>query len=65
MNHVVDRPRTRTCGICGEKTNKSTRMCADCGTAYEKDAHVDGSVMEAMLWAARRSRWYAQRRRKS
>jgi hypothetical protein len=55
-------PRTRTCGICGELTNKPTRMCRDCDVSYERQAQEDGSGMEAMLWAARRARWYAQRR---
>lgn len=58
----VPKPSTSTCGICGELTNKPTRMCGDCGKSYERQAREDGSVMEAMLWAARRARWYAQRR---
>ncbi len=56
-------PSTRTCGICGKPTSNAIRMCSDCSKSYAKQANEDGSVMEAMLWAARRSRWYAQRRK--
>lgn len=38
-------------------------MCGDCSSSYEANAHEDGSVIEAIGWAARRSRWYQQRRR--
>ncbi len=47
MTLSIDRPRSSTCGICGEPTNKPTRMCFYCDAAYEKNAHQDGSVMEA------------------
>ncbi len=62
MKHGIRVPRRSVCGICGEKTVKPTQMCRACDDVYERDAHQDGSVLEAMLWAARRSRWYAERR---
>jgi predicted amidophosphoribosyltransferase len=55
--------RRAVCSICGEPTTKPTHMCRACGDSYDKHAHDDGSVLEAMLWAARRARWYAERRR--
>jgi len=59
----IDRPRTNTCAICGEGTIRPTNMCRDCEKSYDRSAFDDGSVMAAILWAARRSRWYAERRR--
>lgn len=49
------------CEICGMATNRPVKMCAQCGIAYDKEAHEDGSVMEAIVWAARRARWYERR----
>ena len=51
------------CTICGESTPKPTAMCRACEHDYNKNAHNDGSVMEALVWAAKRARWYAERRR--
>jgi hypothetical protein len=62
-SHGISTPRRSICGICGEPTNKPTRMCADCAASHEKFAMQDGSIMESILWAARRARWYAERRR--
>ncbi len=50
------------CQICGEPTTRPTRMCAECRAAYDRHAHETGSVMDAILWAAKRARWYAERR---
>jgi hypothetical protein len=60
----IAKPRYKVCGICGEGTVNPTRMCRPCSDAYEESGNTDGSVMEAMLWAARRSRWYQQRRKR-
>ena len=54
----------KICHICGELTDKPVKICGECRDVYERDAHQDGSMLEAMLWAARRSRWYAERRRR-
>jgi hypothetical protein len=62
-SHGLDRPRRAVCNICGEPTGKPTRMCADCTVSYDKHAHDDGSIIEVIGWAARRARWYEQRRK--
>lgn len=48
------------CEICGQG-ERYTHMCRPCGDAYERKAHGVGDVIEAIVWAARRARWYAQR----
>jgi hypothetical protein len=37
-------------------------MCAPCGASYDKTAHRDGSVLEAMLWAAKRARQFVRKK---
>jgi hypothetical protein len=37
-------------------------MCKACGDAYDRSAHRDGSVMEAMAWAAARARRFTMAR---
>jgi hypothetical protein len=44
------------CPICGSLEGDRTQMCRACMRAYEREAHTDGSVMEAISWAARRAR---------
>lgn len=55
-------PLPNRCEVCGEPTDKPVRWCISCSANYDRTAHEDGSVMEAILWAARRARWYAERR---
>lgn len=55
-------PRPNHCEVCGEPTERWVAWCTACAKSYEKNAHNDGSVMEAIHWAARRARWYAERR---
>jgi hypothetical protein len=48
------------CSICG--TSRRWVMCDDCVRLYERDAHNDDSVFEAMRWAAQRARLAAVKR---
>ena len=50
-------PQPNRCEVCGEPTDQPTRMCFDCRVDYRKRAHEVGDVMEAVVWAAKRSRW--------
>ena len=45
------------CIIC-EETRESGQvmMCRACCRSYDRFAHQEGSVMEALAWAARRAR---------
>ena len=38
-------------------------MCVDCSDSYDKFCRQDGSIAEVIGWAARRARWYEQRRK--
>jgi hypothetical protein len=51
--------RAARCEFCARPSRKE--MCALCGRSYDRDAHHDGSVMGAMVWAARRARYFARR----
>jgi predicted amidophosphoribosyltransferase len=51
-----------TCGICGEPCQRVTEMCDACGRSYDRTAHRDGSIIEALLWAARRARRFERKR---
>lgn len=62
QTYGIARPRRAVCGVCGEPTDRPTRMCGDCIDSYEAHAQQDGSIAEVIAWAARRARWYAQRR---
>jgi hypothetical protein len=44
-----------TCLICG-RARRGGLMCAACARSYDRSAHRDGSVFEAMVWAAGRAR---------
>ncbi len=55
-------PRPNHCEVCGEPTERWVAMCRACQASYDRTAHDEGSVMEAIHWAARRARWYAGRR---
>lgn len=55
-------PQPNRCEICGEPTLEPIDMCRACERSYERDAHDVGDVMKALRWAARRARWYAERR---
>lgn len=55
-------PKPNRCEVCGEPTEKPVNWCRACRSSYDRAAHQDGSCMEAILWAARRARWYAERR---
>jgi hypothetical protein len=39
-------------------------MCKACSESYDAHAHDDGSIIEVISWAARRARWYEQRRKR-
>jgi hypothetical protein len=53
--------RSRKCEICKLSLAGNGRMCGACSDNYERISHDDGSVLEAIIWAARRARWFAQR----
>lgn len=55
-------PLPNRCEVCGERSDRPVNMCRVCQRSYDNNAHDDGCVMEAILWAARRSRWYAERK---
>lgn len=55
-------PKPNRCEVCGEPHPTWVRMCKACQRSYDATAHDTGSVMEAILWAATRSRWYAERK---
>lgn len=55
-------PLPNRCQICGEPFHRPIDMCLSCHRAYNRQAHDDGSVMFALVWAARRARWYAERK---
>lgn len=45
------------CGICGLGTPSGlSGMCQGCQRSYDRDAHEEGHVLEAMIWAANRAR---------
>lgn len=50
------------CGICNLRLAGSGRFCSVCGRAYDRNAHNDGTVMEALLWAAKRARFFERKR---
>jgi methionyl-tRNA synthetase len=49
------------CPICGERDSVGL-MCKQCGRSYDRDANNDGTVWEAMRWAAERARRFERRR---
>ena len=53
------------CVICGEPYNGVNLMCGPCGRSYDRSAHDDGSVFEAMRWAALRARRFERKRAKA
>jgi hypothetical protein len=54
-------PLPNRCEVCGEPTGEPVEMCPDCERSYHNARDV-GDVFEAILWAARRARWYAERK---
>lgn len=54
-------PPVGDCAVCGWR-RKSSRMCNACSLAYERFAHDEGTVMEAIVWAARRARRFTAER---
>lgn len=54
------------CRICGrEKDSDNYFMCRKCATAWDRIGDDDdGTVAYAMMWAAKRARWFEKRRKK-
>lgn len=52
---------TGPCAICGPG-ERARRWCIDCRMSYDRHARNDGSVMEAIVWAARRAKRYERKR---
>lgn len=51
------------CQICGSPRERiAAAMCDGCARSYDRMSHRDGSVMEAMVWAAGRARRAAEKR---
>ena len=50
----------RLCVVC---LRPGASMCALCCRSYDRSAHAEDSVLEAMLWAAKRARRFASRAR--
>lgn len=42
-----------------QRHGNRTHLCASCQRAYDREAHDEGSVFEAISWAARRARAHA------
>ena len=60
-------PQPNRCEICGEPTPEPTDMCRACGRSLDTFHDADqksgrSSGMTFAIWAARRARWYAERR---
>ena len=55
----------KICPICRlRRAKRKSSMCDACGASYDRTAHRDGSVIEAMLWAAKRAWRFANKRRR-
>lgn len=51
------------CAICHQLPARGRfGMCETCGVSYDRVAHRDGSVIEAMVWAAKRARHFERKR---
>lgn len=53
-----------TCVVCGERPRTGALFCGPCGRSWDRDASKDASIAAAVLWAARRARWFERRRRR-
>ena len=52
-----------TCNICLERECRGANwMCEACGRSYDRNAHHEGTVAEAMRWAAERARRFERAR---
>lgn len=49
----------RLCFICLRPFRRGGNLCARCAVDYDRHAHEDGTVLAAMIWAAKRARYYA------
>lgn len=54
--------RAPRCEVCTRPTQRYV-LCALCGKSYDRDAHDDPTVMGAIVWAARRARYFARQQR--
>lgn len=52
-----------TCVVCGERPRTGALFCAACARSWDRDAARDTTFAGAVLWAARRARWFERRRR--
>lgn len=43
------------CEICHAPNPRGSAMCPSCDRSYDRSAHREGTVYEAMLWAANRA----------
>lgn len=52
------------CVICYERKKCGGNLCTVCGKSYDRNAHNEGTVLEAMVWAAKRARWFERKRQR-
>jgi hypothetical protein len=59
-------PLPNRCEVCGEPADRPVDMCAACAESHLKaglgERPLGGYANQAILWAARRARWYAERK---
>ena len=59
-------PQPNRCEICGEPTERPVDMCRECVISHVKaglgEPPMGGYGRALAVWAARRARWYAERR---
>ena len=57
---AITDPIAGTCAICERGCRRTQTMCDR--RSYDRTAHRDGTVMEALVWAANRARRFERRR---
>lgn len=52
----------RTCVVCTAALGRGTALCAACCRSYDRNGEGDGSVLAAIVWAAKRARRFEAKR---
>lgn len=52
------------CGVCLERPKVGVVLCEVCGRSYDRTAFRDCTVIEAIAWAARRTRFFDRKRQR-
>jgi len=51
------------CIVCAERRANQSLFCKQCGDSYDRSrTKDDGTIVAALEWAAKRSRWFERRR---